>query len=74
MESIEWQLQLSLNRIQDWADNNGVKFSFIFVKNINVIVIIQTSNLNGTPIKIVEVKFLGVFFFIVIYQKLLPKA
>ena len=27
MQAIERQLQLHLNRIEDWADNNGFKFS-----------------------------------------------
>ena len=27
MHAIERQLQLHLNRIEDWADNNGFKFS-----------------------------------------------
>ena len=29
MQTIERQLQLNLNRIEDWADNNGFKFSHV---------------------------------------------
>ena len=68
MASIERQLQLCLNKIQNWADNNGFKFSKSKTMGIHFCQKRKHHNdpdlkLNGTPIKIVkEFKFLGVIF------------
>ena len=68
MASIERQLQLCLNKIQDWADNNGFKFSKSKTTGVHFCQKRKHHNdpdlkLNGIPIKIVkEFKFLGVIF------------
>ena len=68
MASIERQLQLCLNKIQNWADNNGFKFSKSKTTGVHFCQKRKHHNdpdlkLNGTPIKIVkEFKFLGVIF------------
>ena len=68
MASIERQLQLCLNKIQDWADYNGFKFSKTKTTGVHFCQRCKHHNdpdlLNGTPIKIVkEFKFLGVSLF-----------
>ena len=68
MTSIERQLQLCLNKIQDWADNNGFKFSKTKTTGVHFCQKRKVHNdpdlkLDGIPIKIVkEFKFLGVIF------------
>jgi hypothetical protein len=68
MASIERQHQLCLNKIQDWADNNGFKFSKSKTTSVHFCQKRKQHNdpdlkLNGTPINIVnEHKFLGVIF------------
>jgi hypothetical protein len=57
-----------LNKIQDWADNNGFKFSKSKTTGVHFCQKRKHHTdpdlkLNGTPIKIVkEFKFLGVIF------------
>ena len=68
MASIERQLQLCLNKIQNWADNNGFKFS---KSKTTGVYFCQKRKLHNDPslkwvefpIKITkEHKFLGVIF------------
>ena len=68
MNTIERQLQGCLNKIQDWADRNGFRFSstktvcmhFCQKRKFHLD---PDLSLNGTPIPIVtEAKFLGLIF------------
>ena len=68
LEKYAYQLQQNLNNIQDWATNNGFKFS----KSKNVCMHFcqlrkahddPVLTLDGTPIPVAEeTKFLGVIF------------
>ena len=68
MNSIERQLQLCLQKIQNWADENGFKFSK--TKTASVYICSKRKShddsclyLDGNKIKVVkEVKFFGVIF------------
>jgi ribonuclease HI len=68
MHSIERQLQLCLNKIQKWADNNGFKFSqsktvCVHFCNKRKVHLDPDLNLGGHEIPVVDqVKFLGVIF------------
>ena len=68
MNSIERKLQLCLNKIQNWADVNGFKFSRTKTACVHFCSKRKHHDdpqltLDGTPIKVVkEVKFLGVIF------------
>ena len=68
MSSIERQLQLSLNRIQTWCDENGFKFSQSKTMCVHFcqrrgICLDPELKLGGVQIPVVkEVKFLGVWF------------
>ena len=68
MHTIERQLQLCLNKIQTWADNNGFKFSqtktvCVHFCNQRKIHLDPELKLNGNAIPVVDqVKFLGVIF------------
>ena len=68
MEIIERHIQLNLNRLQQWADENGFKFSknktvcmhFCHKRKAHADPIL---NLDGTQIPVVEqTKFLGLYF------------
>jgi len=68
MQSVERQLQLCLNRLQSWADENGFKFSqtktvcmhFCHKRHLHPD---PTLTLNGVNIPVVEqTKFLGLYF------------
>ena len=68
MHTIERQLQLCLNKIQTWADENGFKFSksktvcmhFCQKRGLHPD---PSLTLDGTPIPVVEqTKFLGLIF------------
>ena len=68
MASIERQLQLCLNKLQDWADQNGFKFSpsktnCVHFCNRRGLHPHPSLTLNGQPIPVVEkTKFLGLIF------------
>ena len=64
MNTIERHLQLCLNKIQKWADENGFKFSQTkTVCNLRKLHHEPTLTLNGLAIPVVqEHKFLGVIF------------
>ena len=68
MNSIERKLQLCLNKIQNWADTNGFKFSRTKTACVHFCNKRKHHDdpkleLDGSPIKVLkEVKFLGVIF------------
>jgi hypothetical protein len=68
MNSIERKLQLCLNKIQNWADTNGFKFSrtktsCVHFCNKRKLHDDPKLELDGSPIKVLKkVKFLGVIF------------
>ena len=68
MNTIERHLQLCLNKIQKWADENGFKFSktktvSMHFCNLRKLHHEPTLTLNGLAIPVVqEYKFLGVIF------------
>ena len=68
MNSIERQLQLCLHKIQNWADENGFKFSETKTACVHFCTKRKPQSdpclhLDGNEIKVVkEVKFLGVIF------------
>ena len=68
MRTIERHLQQSINRIEDWATNNGFKFSKSKTQCVHFCKLRRIHNdpvlyLYGSPIPVVEeTKFLGVIF------------
>ena len=68
MRTIERHLQQSINRIEDWATNNGFKFSKSKTQCVHFCKLRRIHNdpvlyLYGSPIPVVEEsKFLGVIF------------
>ena len=68
MPTIERQLQLCLNRLQNWADENGFKFSRTKTVSMHFCQLRKlhqdpTLFLNGSEIPVVkEYKFLGIVF------------
>ena len=68
MQTIERQLQLCLNRLQKWADENGFRFSktktvCMHFCNKRKLHPDPSLDLGGTPIPVVEqTKFLGLIF------------
>jgi hypothetical protein len=68
MNSIERKLQLCLNKIQNWADINGFKFSrtktaYVHFCNKRKHDDDPKLELDSSPIKVLkEMKFLGVIF------------
>ena len=68
MNTIERQLQQCLNKLQDWTNENGFKFSTSKTQCVHFCKLRKLHNdpvitLNGVPIPVVEeAKFLGVIF------------
>ena len=68
METIEFKLQQCLNNIEDWATENGFKFSKTKTQCVHFCQIRQLHldphlTIYGSPIPVVsEAKFLGLLF------------